>query len=218
MQTSRKPQQDDARPNRGATTWWRFGRTDVVALRVLIVLGAAAYLGLVLAPQLVRWISGDPLIWLGQVADDGPELPGLAAPGAAVRYADTVEWTIQNATAGQWLASLAPTIITTLILLGGLWFIWKLLSATAHGDPFSGRSLRHVRAIALLVVAYGVLLPFSRPLFGLMVVMPSSTTPEAMSVFTVGDLAPLLIGFLMLAVAECFRIGRELRHDVDGLV
>lgn len=217
METTRNPHHDPSAAERSSAVW-RFGRADRITLRVLVILAGVAYLGLVLLPQLVAWASHDPLTWSGNVRTPGPVIPGVASPGSTVAYDDSVVWTIPGASTGQWLASLAPTILTGLLLTTGLLLIWRLLSLTARSDPFSRLGVRYMRGIALAVTAYGVLVLFSRPIFSLMVVAPVSVEPEVAWVFSIGDLAPLAVGFLMLAVAECFRMGRQLRDDVEGLV
>ena len=193
-----------------------FSRGDFVATKVAMVAAAALYPLLVLTPRLVSWAGGGPLHILGHAAGVGPVVDE-PTPGIEGRYSGEVVWTVSDPTAAQWLASLAPILLTTVLLGGGCLFLWRLVVATQREEPFTATAVRQLRVVGILVLAYGVLRPFFEPAVALVVFWSESAPSLAISL-DFATLFPLVVGFLVLAMAESFRIGTRIRADVDGLV
>jgi hypothetical protein len=193
-----------------------FSRGDFIATRVAMVTAAALYPLLVLTPKLISWATGGPLVYVGRSAAAGPPLDE-PTPGVEGRYSDEVVWRIADASAGQWIASLMPALLTTILLGGGCLLLWRLVVATQHEEPFTATAVRRVRAVGFLVLTYGVVRPFMEPLTTLAIFW-SESEPSIAFALDFSLVFPIAVGFLILVVAECFRIGTQIRHDVDGLV
>lgn len=110
-----------------------FGRADFRTVRVLTVLAALVYPAVSVVPQLVRWIGGRPLTYLGHLEAVGPEVAGAAVRPARVTYSDEVVWTIPGASPGQWLGSLLLPLVTTACIVAG-----AVLRAPVAGPRWTG--------------------------------------------------------------------------------
>lgn len=198
---------------------WQLGRADAAFTRGLLILLAVLYPLAVLVPKVVRWIGGGALEWTTATSTTGPQAPGLGGAGTSVRFDDTVIWTIQHAGAGPWLASLIPGVITWALLVAGCVVGLRLIGSTVAGEPFEAAGVRRVRALALLVIGYGVLVPTSKLFADLGVLWSVDQTASLALVVDVAAIAvPLVIGALILVIAESFAIGRRLAEDVEGLI
>jgi hypothetical protein len=158
------------------------------------------------------------LRWETLVADDGPAMTGPAVGGATGHYLGWTEWTIPAPTGLQWVGSLLPDLVTAVALVLGCLTLWRLLTLTWAGEPFSAAGVRQVRVLSIVVLAYAVVLPFLRLLADALVMTPVRDNLEVRFQIEVPDFAPFVIGLVMLVAAECFRQGLRLRADVDGLV
>jgi hypothetical protein len=197
---------------------WQFGRADVRVLRLVLAAALVLYPALVIAPRVIDWALGKPLRWETLVADDGPALAGPAVGGATGHYLGWTEWTIPAPTGLQWVGSLLPDLVTAVALVLGCLTLWRLLTLTWAGEPFSAAGVRQVRVLSIVVLAYAVVLPFLRLLADALVMTPVRDNLEVRFQIEVPDFAPFVIGLVMLVAAECFRQGLRLRDDVDGLV
>lgn len=195
-----------------------FDQTDFRMVRILTVLAAVLYPALTVVPQLVQWIGGRPLTYLGHVRAVGPEVSGAALPPAQVTYSDEVVWTIPGASPTQWLGSLLLPLVTTACIIAGAVLLLRLLARAGRGEPFIAGSVRLLRMLAVVILAYGVLIPFLPTLTGMMVAWPSSADGAVAGLLSPFSLLPLVVGLLVAALAECFRVGTRLRNDVEGLV
>jgi len=197
---------------------WQLGRADVWGLKVVLAAALVLYPALVLAPRITDWVRGQPLQWETLAADDGPTVTGPATGGAVGRYLGWTAWTIPHPTDLQWLGSLLPDLVTALALVLGCLTLWRLLTLTRAGEPFSTAGVRQVRVLSILVLAYAVVVPFLRLLADALVMTPVQDQLEVRFQLEVQDFAPFVIGLVMLVAAECFRQGLRLREDVAGLV
>lgn len=142
------------------------------------------------------------------------------APGVAARYSGELQWVREDAPTWQWLLFLAPEIVTSLALGLGCVLVWQLVNRTAAGDAFGGRSVTLVRVLGVTVFGYGVVVPILRGFVQLVL------TGEALdgrgqpgsALFGAVMFWPIPIGLLLIVMAEVWRQGAKLRHDVAGLV
>jgi hypothetical protein len=194
-----------------------FDRRDFAMTRVALVAVAALYPLLSLTPPLIGWVRGEPLALIGHTTTPGPPVDEAPTPGVEARYTDEVLWTIADPTVGQRLAALLPALLVTVLLGAGCLVLWRLVTVTQRGEPFDATAVRQLRALGLLVMAYGVLHPFL-PSAVTLVVFWSERTPSVAATLELFSLFPFVVGTLILVVAEVFRIGLGLREDVEGLV
>jgi len=193
-----------------------FSRGDYLATKVLLLLSAAAYVVVALVPGLVGWASGAALVVPGATSAPGPVIDE-PTPGVVGRWTDQAEWTVGAPTAGQRLAALLPALVTAVLLVGALVILWRLVSTTQRGVPFDRRSVTQLRVLGVLVLAYGLLEVFGRPAV-LLAVFWDGLGPSIAYSFDLTTAFPFVVGFLVLVLAESFRVGLGLRDDVEGLV
>ncbi|MFN8108680.1 MAG: DUF2975 domain-containing protein [Thermoleophilia bacterium] len=199
------------------------GRLVTVAL---VLVGLLAVGGAVTAAQ--RW--NDPI----RVRSDVPTevVLGLAgAPTAMERLTRNAE--VNDAEAPQrvsmvslirhprlrhHLMELTGPALTLLLTGGALWCIRRLVRRAAAGEPFDVAGVVDLRWLAAIVgLGGGVLAP---------VVRWATTEALVSNLHTVGGFAPgvtleflpLLMGALLLALAEVWRHGVALRETTEGLV
>lgn len=91
----------------------------------------------------------------------------------------------------------------------------RLLARAGRGEPFVAGSVRLLRMLAVVILVYGVAIPF---LPALMMAWSASADGSVAGVFSPFSLLPVVVGLLVAALAECFRVGTRLRDDVAGLV
>ncbi len=197
---------------------WACGRADSLVLKFILAAALVLYPALVLVPRVVDWISGGALRWETLSADEGPAVPGPGGGGATGHYLGWATWTIPNPTGWQWFGSLLPDAFTAVALLVGGLTLWRLVTLTRAGEPFSTAGVRQVRVLSLVVVAYAVLAPFLRLFADALVMTPVQRNLDVRFQIEVQDFAPFVIGLLILVAAECFRQGLRLRDEVEGLV
>jgi hypothetical protein len=93
-----------------------------------------------------------------------------------------------------------------------------VLGSIAEGRPFARGNDRRLVVLAATVAVAGVLAPLLPQLAGLLVLDRTGLAgPRFMATPSV-ELAPLLVGVLILAAAAAFRAGERLADDVRGLV
>jgi len=193
-----------------------FSRSDYVATKVFLVLVAALYPLLVPLPRLLDWVDGRPLVVRGLAGGVGP-LRDEPTPGIVTQYADWVVWTIEDPTVGQRAWALVPSVLTTLLVGLGAAILWRLVTTTQRGAPFDRRAVRQLRVLGVLVMVYGLVATFGQQA-ALLAVFWSESGPSLSFGLDFSALVPLVVGFVVLVVAECFRVGLRLREDVEGLV
>lgn len=194
-----------------------FSAGDYVATKVLLVLVALLYPALVLVPQLLDLAAGRPLVLRGPGPDGAAPVVGEPPDGVVGRYDDTVIWSIAEPSVGQRVVVLLPVVVTTAFLAVGLVVLWRLVSATRRGVPFDRSMVRRLRVLGVLLLAYGLLAFFAAPMVLLAVFWSVPGTPVALGV-DVPALLPVVLGFVVLVLAESFRVGLRLSEDVEGLV
>lgn len=196
-----------------------FGRDDYRMTRVALVVTAAIYPLLTLPWRIADWVRGGPLVHLSRLP--GPGGPAVTdppvRPGVEVRYSDEVVWTIADATAGQWLASLVPALVTSATVVLACVVSWRLATATQRGEPFTAAAVRRLRVVGIVLIAYGLVMPPLRGLLDFVILTPESG-PGISYALDLSTLLPFVIGTMVLVLAESFRVGDRLRSDVEGLV
>lgn len=190
-------------------------RGDFRAARVLIGLTAAASL---IGAVVSLWPSG-PLIFSSAVEQAGPAYPASGLrPGVSVRYDDQVVWTLTDPTLSQRLLAALPGLVVVAGVLACAWCMWRLMDAVGAGEPFSRRSTRLVRALALVLIGVGILWPFAHMFAGFALVTQVQDVPSVLFTFNLLQFWPIVAGFFLLVLTEVFVRGNRLRDDVDGLV
>jgi hypothetical protein len=170
-------------------------------------------------------------VLLGETAErlaEGEERIPLAVSGlpdgVGVWALDTgtdVELAAWDSTVVEQLLSRGGAVVLGLAVGLGAWLLRPLLESLAAGRPFCSGNARRLAWLAVVVVAAGQVGPLL-PQIGSLVVLDRLDlafpgTPVAPSLSL--SLGPaLLIGLLLLVLAEAFRQGERLSRDVEGLV
>jgi hypothetical protein len=125
-----------------------------------------------------------------------------------------------GSTVAEQLLSRGDAAVIGLAVGLGAWLLDPVLESIAAGRPFGGRNARRLAWLALVVAVAGSIGPVL-PQVGTLAVLDRLGLAGPGSPFTVGatfSLLPLVLGGLLLVLAEAFRQGERIDSDVEGLV
>ncbi|GAA5145416.1 hypothetical protein GCM10023340_14700 [Nocardioides marinquilinus] len=190
-------------------------RGDATLTRGLLLAIAVVAPVLLVGLPLLDWVRGEPLVWAGAVDRQG-EVPGAVA-GSTVRWNGGVDVTVDGAPAGLWLLTLATGVVLALAVVAVALLLRRVVGDVRAGRPFTQQGLRALRGVGLVVASASILVPVLDGV-ATSAVLDHAVADDGLSLAI--DFSPLwlLAGVLVLVVAEAFRHGLELTHDVDGLV
>lgn len=204
----------------GSRFWsWELGRADYVITKAVLIAAPVIAVLSGLLPASSAWLRGAPLTWASVVGDqDTADVPVQGLRGATARFDGSVTWTIPDPSVLQRVLALIPALEIAFLVAAGSVCLWRLLTRVRSGDPFGGGAVHYVRALAVLVLCYGLLVKETRVVLDFLITAGIKPVPEAFFSLQPGEFLPIVLGVLLLTVAECFRQGAQLRADVDGLV
>jgi hypothetical protein len=191
-----------------------FGRSDRWGLvGLLALLAVITVVGRVVYPVL-GWVQGLPVptevvspVVVPVLEDTGLE----HGPG-------TYDLLVPVHGTGLRLLSLLPGVLVALAVLVGCWLLLQVIRSIAAGDPFTPANVARLRGMAALLV-FGSALVFFVEMAVTGVLLGSvdllGSEPAVRLDFPWGL---LLAGMVVAMLAEAFKVGSRLRHDVDGLV
>lgn len=199
-------------------------RVDRMILRGFLLVGAVG--GLLSAVAIpVRALRDDRLFWEGSVGY-GTDFPDddLVRPkdGASFYWDGHLDVRIDDATTRLRMLVALPETLSALAFGLVCLMLLLLLLDTHGGRPFLRRNLNRLRIAACVIFVAAALVPLARA-WANEEVMTAAVTPSGVD-HGLFDYDPsvtimwLLIGLLVLAVAEAFRIGGRLAEDTEGLV
>ncbi len=198
---------------------WKMGRADYVSTKAVLLLAPVIFVAAGLLPALLDWVRGAPLTWASVVGEDAvPTASVQGLRGATARFDGSVTWTIPDPSTLQRVLALLPGLEIAFLVGAGSVCLWRLLTRMRSEDPFGGPAVRYVRALAVLVLCYGLLVKETRVFVDFLVTAPIKPVPAAYFSLQPGGFVPIVLGVLLLALAECFRQGARLQADVEGLV
>jgi len=167
------------------------------------------------------------------------QLPVTLADGADTRQADAylatadapgteftaeegrLELTVPEPTTAERVLGSAGDVVLGLALAACAVLLRPVLMSIADGRPFAGRNARRLAVLAMVALLAVVLVPYF-PKFAAMNALDRLGLTSADSPFLFGmelSLAPaILFPLAFLVIAEAFRHGEKLYHDVEGLV
>lgn len=196
----------------------KFGESDFQLTRIVAVLVTLATAGIAVIGPLIDWANGNPLVTevdsIRDVPADG------ASPGVTLTHGSAVTAEFADASAGMWLASLAPSLLFVAILGLVLWLLWGLLGDVERGEPFTMTNVGRMRGIAMAIIGGAFLL------FVVDGVVNGYLTRQAFEDTTMlfanethaSDLLLPGVGFLIAALAEAFKRGVVLEAETEGLI
>lgn len=152
------------------------------------------------------------------VGSTGPEVSSPVVQGATGEYTSDVVWHIADPAWWEVLLALVPSLIGTAVVLFAAVHLWRLIQAAQSGSAFSERAYRRVRDVGIVILTWGMLAPVVTLLTTMLVTWGRMEQPETTLTVRLGQFWPVLVGGLMLVLADVFRQGEALRADTEGLI
>lgn len=200
-------------------------RSDQVITRGLLTVVAIAAPVVLLALPVIDRLRGAPLGWSGALADPtrvealGADADPLRpAAGARLSWDGAASVTLADASLGLWLATLVPLALVATVIAVVAWSLRGLVADIGAGRPFAPANAVRLRVVALTILAGVVAVPLSEGLVGRAVARAALVDDPAIGWRFDLPLTWLLVGVVVLFVAEAFRVGTALSADVEGLV
>ncbi len=200
-----------------------FSRTDFRILRGALVLVAVLAPLFGIGAPLLAWAGGDALQWEAEVrtTDTDQALPPrLVQPAEDVTllWDGQARFELADVGSGDRLLALLPAGVGGLAAAAVALILLRLVNRTRRGDPFAAGSVRALRTSGVIVVAAGIVVPVlagiaDHRLVGLALAPGQSVGGEVQLSFVWFG-----VSMLFFALAEAFRTGERLTHDVEGLV
>lgn len=157
-------------------------------------------------------------IWVAGTGHEPPPAAAFAERGMEFsRTAAVADVTVvlDNPGTGRRLLAIVPPLAISVLVIGGLLLVRRLLVRAAGGDPFAPDSARDLRRLAILIGVGGtVVTALEQVVVRSLADARLDHTPPS---FTLPFVFPA-VGVVLLGVAEIWRYGARLRDDAEGLV
>jgi hypothetical protein len=149
------------------------------------------------------------------------DLPGaMPSPASLEAPLRTVTVRASDSTIPEQLLSRGAAAMLWVCIGAGAWLLRGLLLSITDGNPLLPANARRIAGIAGLVIVAAAAGEFLPAMAGAMVLDRlglGAGAPVAPLRAELG-LFPILLGMVLLALAEAFRRGSELARDAEGLV
>lgn len=158
---------------------------------------------------------GDRLSWID--TDDGTR--DAATGQAPVELGGPVEVQLSfwDPTASQRTIWAIGQVLAPLLVGAGIWLVFQIIRSTRRGDPFTATNEQRLWSLALLVgvggTAYQLIAGFIR-----MLLIQRSAAADLFAVTATISFLPLVFGLLIALLAAVWRIGIDLREDVEATI
>ncbi|TMR20759.1 DUF2975 domain-containing protein [Nonomuraea turkmeniaca] len=195
----------------------------ILELTVWLGLGVAL-IGLVLSLYAVfsesrtntRYVSVNPYATATTADDPAPTPTGPPGTVSLVEPAFHATLTIAKPSPWQSFLLILPELLLMLVLCAVAVFLLLLLRSFREGDPFTPKNARRLSAIGILLLCVAAIPGVDQWILQALV---SGTPLQGAALHAAEDYNwAWIVGFGVLALAEFFRQGSRLRHDVQGLV
>lgn len=193
---------------------WAFDRSDRWGLGLLLALVALSTVAYHLVRPLTAWAGGRPIAvpYSSEVT-----VPTLDQAGQAYSTAD-YQLLLHHPSGADRLIDLVPGIAFAAVAVAACALLVAVMRDIGAGDPFHARNVTRLRVLAGLL-AFGLpVAAFARMACnGRLLSGASLGDLPLVATFTVPWQA-IVAGTTVALLAEAFRAGARLRHDVDGLI
>jgi len=200
-----------------------FTRSDFRILRgvLLLLVVLAPVLGI--GVPLLSWTGGDALQWEAEVRTtdvDRALPPGLvrSAEDVTLRWDGRARFELADASSSEWLLALLPLGVGSIAASAVALILLRLVKRTRRGDPFTAGSVTALRAIGVILVAAGVVVPLLTGFADHELVGRALADDQAFGATFQFSFVWFGVAMLLFALAEAFRTGERLTRDVEGLV
>lgn len=140
-----------------------------------------------------------------------------AADGIKLSASDQAQLTIAHPDAYQRLLLELPTVIDSALIMLGISLLFLLTRTLRQGDPFAPGNPRRLHGIAMLILVGGVFGNWLEAITSSLLVAGTHLQDRIPTSLQISPL-PVMAFFLVVALAEAFRLGTRLREDTEGLV
>ncbi len=191
-----------------------FDRADRVGLiATMWVIGLAGVAANIAGP-LWAWARGAALHVPFFSPVTVPELDRVGLTHGPAAY----DLSLAHPSAGQRLLDLAPGVLIAAVSVAACVLVLRVMRPIGAGDPFAPGQVRRLRTLAFVLMIGPVVAMFAR----------LSCQGAIVGGLDLGGLDPgvsldipwfpLIVGLFLGLVAEGFKVGAQLRDDVEGLV
>jgi len=191
-------------------------------LYLLTFSGPLALISAVLNRNQRRLWWSDSDTWVGSADDRLVGEFGPPAPGTGIDLESHPNYSVHHASTWLWSLWQLPGLVTASAVTVVAVLLLRLLTNIYDGQPFSDAAPRRLRAVAATVAAAAIIVPILQAVAVRSLVhhVQPRSTPGWMNSWDFFDQTVpwLFAASLALVIAEAFRVGNRLSHDVDGLV
>ena len=138
--------------------------------------------------------------------------------GVTVESDGTVEAVITDPTGTQVLLSILTWLPTVVMVIALVTLVFRLLRDARRNDPFTRRTVRRLRVLAVVALAGGEVAAITEALCGMELVnsvLPKDGAPYGVLTLPFGW---VFLGFAFLAIGELIRRGRALRDELAEVI
>lgn len=138
--------------------------------------------------------------------------------GVTIEADGTVEAVIGNPSGHQVLLSVLTWMPTVVLVIAVLALLFRILRDARRGDPFTTRTVRRLRILAVVSIVGGEVAAITESLCGMSLV--GTVLPGSGGLYGVLTLpfGWLFAGIAFLAIAELIRRGRALRDELAEVI
>lgn len=188
---------------------------DVVVVRIILVLiMIAAAAALVFA----LWPSQSINYTTAAASAAAAPVPDGTAANVTVAHTDELVWTISDPNLAQRLLVALPTLLGAALVGIGAWLLFGITTRIHRGHAFARPTITRLRALALVVLFGGLVLPFIELTTKFALSAQVQSEPHLLLTFDLIVFWPVIVGLLLLLLTEVFVKGRVLSDDLEGLV
>ena len=150
--------------------------------------------------------------------DDGRVIDA-ATSQAPVSIGDpvTAQLTFLDPTSSQRVIWVLWTVSEPLLALIGTWLVFSIVRSSRTGDPFVAANTRRLWALALVIAVGGTGYSLLSGAAQMLLIQRSAAADQIDLSFTASFL-PIIIGIGVAVLASVWKVGVELRDDVDGMI
>lgn len=116
----------------------------------------------------------------------------------------------------KWIWAVAQ-ILAPILVAAGIWIVYQIVRSARRGDPFTADNEQRLWALALLVGVGGTAVQFIDGFSRLLLIQRSAAADMFEQSATLSFL-PIIFGLLIALLAAVWRLGVELREDVEATI
>ncbi len=129
----------------------------------------------------------------------------------------TAHFVFVEPSASQRVIWLIPSVLPPLLALAATWQVFAIVRTARRGDPFVAENERRLWILAFLIGLGGTLWSMVSG-FSEMLLLQRSAAADMTEIAATISFLPAIIGLGVAVLASVWRVGVDLRDDVDGMV